>query len=231
MKKNILMSLVALSVSIFTIQAQDCDGMYAFKEGKTVTLKNTDAKGKVTSTIKQKFAKVSANGGEVVADLESTVFDAKDKQLTKSNLSVKCKDGIVYWDTRGMLANEAALQNANVEVKVSGDALDIPKSFTVGQTLKDVRYTVQATMNGLKIMNKDFVIKNRKVEAQEKITTPAGTFDAYKVSYEMETKGLLGKANVTKTMVWYSKGVGVVKTEEYDSKGKLQNTTTLVNVE
>lgn len=88
-------------------------------------------------------------------------------------------------------------------------------------------------------------MKDRKVEAQEKVTTPAGTFDCYRISYKfVRDEGLEGMENFsmgmgggmyavvtmgggpapepegTKYVEWISPEVGLVKREKYNPRGK-----------
>lgn len=74
------------------------------------------------------------------------------------------------------------------------------------------------------VMTMTMNVKNRKVEAKEDITTPAGTFSCYKVSSEMETEmGQMMPIKVSiKTVEWFSENTGVVRSESYKSNGKLQ---------
>ena len=74
-------------------------------------------------------------------------------------------------------------------------------------------------------MTMKFDIKNRKVEKKESITTPAGTFVCYKVTYDMDMKVLMRRS--MKTAEWLAPGVGVVKTETYNQKGELEGYTEL----
>ncbi|MCF6348980.1 MAG: DUF3108 domain-containing protein [Flavobacteriaceae bacterium] len=60
---------------------------------------------------------------------------------------------------------------------------------------------------------------NGKVEKREEITIPAGTFDCYVISFETEFK--MGIKRKGKTRQWLAKGVGIVKTEDYNKKGKV----------
>ena len=58
-------------------------------------------------------------------------------------------------------------------------------------------------------------ITNRKVEGKESITTAAGTWDCFKISYHSKVLvkiivGIPMNSNVTE---WYAPGFGVVKTE------------------
>jgi len=63
-------------------------------------------------------------------------------------------------------------------------------------------------------------IKNRKIEGKESITTPAGTWDCFKITYHSKVVVKIGigipiNANVTE---WYASGFGVVKTEANGAK-------------
>ena len=78
------------------------------------------------------------------------------------------------------------------------------------------------------IMNMSVSITNRKVEAVENITTPAGTFECYKITYDVATKMMI---NVKmKATEWYAKNVGMVKSESYTSDGKLAGSTLLTGL-
>ena len=78
-------------------------------------------------------------------------------------------------------------------------------------------------------MNMNIKILNRKVEASESVNTLAGTFDCYKITYDMEMKSIINIT--TKGAEWIAKGVGVVKTEQYDKKGNLTGYTLLSKFE
>lgn len=69
--------------------------------------------------------------------------------------------------------------------------------------------------NGLK-QSIHMEVTNRKVEARESVTTTAGTWDCYKISYKskitIKTMGIGMPINIDGTE-WYAPGFGVVKTE------------------
>jgi hypothetical protein len=65
------------------------------------------------------------------------------------------------------------------------------------------------------------LITNRKVEAKESVTVPAGTFDCFKISYNSEIKIGFVKKNY-RYITWYAPEVGAVKSEFYSAKGKLE---------
>ena len=76
-------------------------------------------------------------------------------------------------------------------------------------------------------MNMNISISNRKVEAAENLTTPAGTFECYKISCDVAIKMMINVK--TKSIEWYAKGVGMVKSESYNTDGKLMGSNVLTS--
>jgi len=71
-------------------------------------------------------------------------------------------------------------------------------------------------------------ISNRKVEAVESLTTPAGTFECYKISYDVATKMMVNVKS--KGVEWYTAGIGMIKSETYSSDGKLLGSNILTSL-
>ncbi|HLW32629.1 MAG TPA: hypothetical protein VKX40_10240, partial [Aequorivita sp.] len=93
-------------------------------------------------------------------------------------------------------------------------------------TLPDANMTMKIGMSGIN-MTMTIDQKNRKVTGKEKMTTPAGTFDCYVITYDTEVK--MGINQTTSSKQWVSEGVGMVK--QVDSqKGKITNTTMLTAI-
>jgi hypothetical protein len=113
----------------------------------------------------------------------------------------------------------------DMEVTVSGADLEMPGAMQVGQTLKDGDIKMAVNSSGMNIMNLEVKIYNRKVEAIETITTPAGTFECFKVSYDTEFRTMF--KITAKGTEWISRNVGTVKSEQYDKNGKLTGYTLL----
>jgi hypothetical protein len=72
-------------------------------------------------------------------------------------------------------------------------------------------------------------LSNRKCAAIESVTTPAGTFECYKITQDVEAKAIV-KVLAT-DITWLAEGVGVVKSESYDKKGKLMGSSQLTKFE
>ena len=73
----------------------------------------------------------------------------------------------------------------------------------------------------------NIITKDRTVVARENITTPAGTFDCYAITYTSELKMNMGMNQINNGKQWISEGVGMVKQEDYNAKGKLTGSSVL----
>jgi hypothetical protein len=116
-----------------------------------------------------------------------------------------------------------------MDMEVSSHDLALPAKMNVGDVLPDGEVTVVIKNNGIKMVTITSAVHNRKVEAKEKVTTPAGTFDCIKVTYDTDGKVGFVKTHA-KGAVWYAKKIGTVKSESYNKKGKLEGSTELVEI-
>jgi len=120
----------------------------------------------------------------------------------------------------------SAYQNMDVTVEV--DQMTMPANLKAGQILGNGRVTAKVVNSGINIMTINVDITNRKVDGFEKVTTPAGTFDCVVISYDVETKLML-KVKMSGKQ-WFAKNVGVVKTETYNKKGKLEGSSLITKI-
>ena len=78
-------------------------------------------------------------------------------------------------------------------------------------------------------MNMQVDITDRKVEKVETITVPAGSFECYVIYSNSYSKMMMVNQNFP-SRSWLAKGVGMVKTESYNKKGKVINTMVLTSM-
>lgn len=106
-------------------------------------------------------------------------------------------------------------------IKISSDSVAIPVSPIIGQMLPEASCEASILRGtGTVLMSMNVLLINRKVDAMENISTPAGNFNCFKISTNKITYGGINK-NKTKIFEWYAINVGLVRMEEYHSKGKL----------
>jgi len=83
---------------------------------------------------------------------------------------------------------------------------------------------------GFMTMKMSATVANRKLEAIEDISVKGGTFKCYKFTSDVTSTAMGMKMNLKNTD-WYSKGIGIVRTESYDKNGKLQSHMELIEVQ
>jgi hypothetical protein len=221
---GLLFLLVALSAPL---AAQDCSGaFYQLRPDASFTLTTYNAKGKpaMSATHQYKSVDKTANGVTALVDVE--MFDDKDKSMGKNSYDLTCEKGTIKLNMREF-AFMGAPTPGNLDVKVSGDDLLLPATLQPGQTLGGANFAIQARLGEVKIMDRTFTVKERKVEGVETIETPAGKFECHKITYLTDVEGMLGKVRTFKTVVWYAKGPGMVRNESYDDKDKMTGYTVL----
>ena len=186
-------------------------------------------KDKVTGKSLSQILSVEDNGGILTALIKGTAFDKKGEEITSMNFEYICDEGVLKMDMNKFIPKDMFGSDADIEFEMEGDYLEFPKSLEIGQSLKDGMINGKMTMEGNPAMaNMALSVKifNRKVEAREDITTPAGSFTCYKISYDMESStkvmGMNNKVDM-KGIDYVSEGVGVIKTESYNKKGNLSS--------
>ena len=229
--KNLSLLVFILFVSFQFASAQDCSlSFYAMKQGTKYMMTNYNDKGKITSTSETLIKSVKANGANFEATAEATLKNDKGKILNEGkNYTVICENGTIKLDISSMMMADLSTQMKNMEVSISGSGIEFPPVLTEGMALSDGTTELKMGSNGMTFMNMKFDIKNRKVEKKESLTTPAGTFECFKITYDMDMKVMLKRS--IKVVQWMAPGVGLVKSESYNQKGELEGYTELTKFE
>jgi len=221
--RSIVFAAAVFSFCSF-LPSDDC-GMYiAPRAGMETEYKTYDEKDKLTGTNKSKVLAVRDGGKEVEVSAES--FDKKDKSVATSTYVVKCENGNFVIDMRAMVPQESMAGFKDMKVTVEADKLDIPSNPEPGQSLKNGTIKISSVSEGSPInMNLTMTVSNRKVEAVEDVTVPLGVFPCVKITYDAEVKMLFTVK--TKVVEWYSKNVGLIKSQTFNTKDKLVGYTIL----
>jgi hypothetical protein len=207
------------------VKAQDCPSYYPDRENAQMEYKQYDKKGKLSGSSIQKIVSIKKTASSVVTEISAEHFDDKGKSQGTVNLKARCEGGIFYIDMKNFMAQPAG---EDAQMSIEGGNLEMPSNMKAGDMLKDGNMKMSIAA-GAMTMNTTIAITNRKVEAVESITTPAGTFECYKISYDIATK-MMGINSKLKGVEWYAKNVGMVKSESYSSDGKLMGSTVLASL-
>jgi hypothetical protein len=210
-------SLLALLACAFVIPgtAQDCKTYYYLQNNKTIEMtfynKKGDENGKQVYTVSD----VKNGGSTTTGTINSEMFDKKGKSFAKAKGTIQCKGGVMMVDMKMSLPAAQQEQFGNTDAKADNIYIEYPASMNIGDQLKDATMDMQIENNGMK-QAVSMIVNNRKVEGKESVTTPAGTWDCYKISYKskitIRTMGIGIPVNYEGTE-WYAPRFGVVKTQ------------------
>lgn len=208
---------------IFILASQlakgQCNSFFPLQTEKKLQYEYYDKKDKPTMRSNQWFKSVSGSGNSMTGIMVQELIDVKKNEvLTTSESEWICDNGTLHFTLNSMSfgPEQQAAMGPTATMDVTGDKMDLPSDLKVGQTFKDLNYQMKMTVSGIVMMNRTYEVKDRKVEAEESIETPAGTFPCYKISYNTTSKG-----STMKTIIWYAKNTGMVKMENYNEKGTM----------
>ncbi len=213
---------ILLGLSSSQPKLNDCTFYFPASEGAEFELTNYNKKGKVETINKHKVLEKSESGGVVSFKASYALYEGgKDKLIAEGDYEVKCEDNVFKFDF-GAINPMASAQSGmkDMEMEMKADLLGIPANPSPGQDIGGGEITMEMKNGGTNFMTTTATITNRKVEGNESITTPAGTFDCVKISYQTEVKTMMIKIK-TKSIDWYAQDVGLVRSEYYNKKGKL----------
>ena len=223
MNTKITILICTLLISFSSISQNTCSTYYPFEEGAKFEITSFGKKGKKESVVNYEITTIENN----VATIKAKISDAKGKEVTTTEYNVTCNGNSVSIDFKSMMNPDMFKQYKDMEMEMSGTNVEFPNNLEVGQTLKDANLKMTMNMSGIK-MNMTVDMLNRTVNAKESVTTAAGTFDCFALSYNTEMK--MGMKMKFKIKEWIAEGVGVVKSETYNKKGKSMGYSELTSI-
>lgn len=230
MKQLCLLTLM-LIIGFYSF-TQDCKNYYFMTSNAKVQMTMYDKKGKETGRQTWTITDVKNNGSSYVSTVSSVFTDEKGKEITKSNGTYVCDGGMLKADIK-MSMPQGQAQGPTAAAQMDAAYIEYPSGMAAGQTLKDASFEMDTETSGMK-SHVTFKQTNRKVASTEKITTPAGSWDAHKITYDgfFKIKMMIGigvPMNM-KVTEWFVPGFGTVKSETYDKNGKLMGSSMLTSI-
>lgn len=222
MKTKILILISIFFISFSSESQNACKAYYPFEEGTKFEITNYNKKGKKEGVVNYEITNVENN----VATIKTIIFDAKGKEITTTDYKITCEGNSISIDFKSLINPDMFKQYKGMEMDITGTNVELPNDLNVGQSLKDANMNMEINMGGIK-MNMSVDMLNRTVDKKESITTPAGTFNCFALSYDNEMK--MGMKITFKIKEWIAEGVGVVKNESYNKNGKLMGYSELTS--
>ena len=237
-KQSFLLLMLAIGIPAVVYAAPPEDKCFAYfptRKGASLEYTVHDIKnGSNKGTIRQTVSDVTntGNGLKIVVKSErvdqNVRINQKGTYSVSGEIEMRCENGIFYADVRTLLDNKTSMYKAG-DKKLSGNDLQLPAEMSAGQSLPDADISIGAETAGLPIPPISISVFNRKVKSVESVTTPAGTFECYKIESEVEMAPV-AVSNLIVTQ-WIARGVGIVQSETYDEDGKLVSKMQLAKLE
>jgi len=150
---------------------------------------------------------------------KALMLDQCEKEARKTAAEEAPKNNM----TEEEYCNEAMFQMEKI-INITGNPCIYPLNMAPGTMLEDSKMKLKAY-----IVSIQSSITEREILGEEKINTPAGTFDCLKIKEKHFSKVLM-KKNTHYTIKWYVRGIGIVKEEKYDKHNKLTETQILKEI-
>ncbi len=212
-----------------SVNAGACSKLIFFQQGAEVEATSYNAAGTEISKQLTKVLDVKNENGMTVAYVEGTDRTVEGEAKPAIHYNYKCDGNKIYFDIASMFRTA----KKEGDSKFESGLIEYPINVTAGETLPDATGVMQTEKDGKKSEMK-YHFKERKVEGKEDVTTPAGTWSCYKISYitevdleipgmDEQSKEMMRKLKGTmknKTITWMSPDFGIVKMEMY-MNGKL----------
>ena len=231
--KKMLLAIVAL-LACHTMQAQ----YFCTTQGTELHYVNYDEAGQSLSNETVTVYNVVKNASGESAQYLAKIVTNKTKNNTSYTLYnwnydgnvTTCQEDLMYGpyiksDSDPTKYDSKARQAMAEELKLKGDnSFTIKKHASAGESIPDRTYSLISNM-----LKNEINISGAAYMGEEKVSTTAGKFDCIKISYLKRTKIVL-KTETVRVTEWYAEGIGLVKSESYNTKGEPDGKTILVKI-
>lgn len=231
--KKMLLAIVAL-LACHTTQAQ----YFCTTQGTELHYVNYDEAGQSLSNETVTVYNVVKNASGESAQYLAKIVTNKTKNNTSYTLYnwnydgnvTTCQEDLMYGpyiksDSDPAKYDSKARQAMAEELKLKGDnSFTIKKHASAGESIPDRTYSLISNM-----LKNEINISGAAYMGEEKVSTTAGKFDCIKISYLKRTKIVL-KTETVRVTEWYAEGIGLVKSESYNTKGEPDGKTILVKI-
>ena len=223
--KNQIVGLLLGFLTISGINAQnDCSKFYPLTEGTKFQITSYGKKDKLSAVIDYV---VKASIGDA-ATMSYEMHDDKGEMIFTSEYDITCANDGISIDFKSLVAPGVFEQYKDMEIDITGSNVLIPNNLNAGQSLPDADMLMIIKIEPI-TMKLNAKVFNRKVEGKETITTPAGTFDCFVITYDHESKMGIKFSGTAKQ--WLAEGVGMVSQTDYNKKGQIISKSVLTKFE
>ena len=204
----------------------ECNTYFPLTVGMKWTMKSMDKKGKETGRNSMKVLNTKPSADGLIYMMESEFKIEGEEELRKTSFEYTCDNNVLKFNMDQFLTDDMQ-KNEAITFDIDTDGMELPSSLEAGQKLKDATVHIVGKMETMKVIDMTVTVSDRLVEKFESVTTEAGTYECAKITSKTHMKFAFMNST-TSSIQWISDKVGIVKSEEYDKKGKLDSSSELV---
>lgn len=229
--KNMRLAIVVLFAALLSgtdLKSQSsCSQFFPFEEFESMTYAHYDRRDRLESRHQWQVMELKRDGDRIEAKVALTVREPNGDILMTNSFTAYCEEDTYYIGLEGVHMNEFSdAFGEGMEMEISGTHLSIPDNISVGDRLPDAQ--MEARITSPIPMTIHMEITDRTVDEKSEITTPAGTFEAYKISQENMVRAVIRSRS--QSVEYYSPRYGMIRSETMNRRGRLQAYTQLEEV-
>lgn len=216
--------LVMMAVSLLMVMGTAAqEPFFLHKEGVKLTYADRDKKGKINSYSETTATKVKGDVDNCTVTYSMMVMDKKKTPMLKQPMTqtFEVKNGTVTYDPKSLVGQVME----GLQVTVTGTLFQLPSNVKVGDTFGN--YTITMNMAGIKTNTE---VTGVKAVAEETLDVNGTSIDCVVIENTTVSK-VIGIKQTAVQKIWYGRGIGPVKTNMYNTKGKLLTSQELISIE
>lgn len=216
--------LVMMAVSLLMVMGTAAqEPFFLHKEGVKLIYADKDKKGKINSYSETTATKVTGDVDNCTVTYSMMVMDKKKTPILKQPMTqtFEVKNGTVTYDPKSLVGQVME----GMQITVTGTLFQLPSNVKVGDTFGD--YTITMNLAGIKTNTE---VTDVKAVAEETLDVNGTSIDCVVIENTTVSK-VIGIKQTAVQKIWYGHGIGPVKTNMYNKKGKLLTSQELISIE
>ena len=216
--------LVMMVVSLLMVMGTAAqEPFFLHKEGVKLIYADKDKKGKINSYSETTATKVTGDVDNCTVTYSMMVMDKKKTPILKQPMTqtFEVKNGTVTYDPKSLVGQVME----GMQVTVTGTLFQLPSNVKVGDTFGD--YTITMNLAGIKTNTE---VTDVEAVAEETLDVNGTSIDCVVIENTTVSK-VIGIKQTAVQKIWYGHGIGPVKTNMYNKKGKLLTSQELISIE
>ena len=221
MRRNLLSFLLVFCCALTSQAQEECDAYFPAKENAQFELGIFSKRGKLKGVFRHTIKGQDPTTGNWQV-LKQRMNSKRKKVRHTSTYEFGCMDGEPFVGLSHLLNDETLQHYEDEPLKVSDGTIAFPAVLDSGIFLIDAIFQAQLHAKNFPFGTLRIEAKEQEIVGTEDVATKAGTFEAVKIRFQLNTiTGTSPEFVVYRTATaWYSKGVGLVRLEVNHFNGK-----------